>query len=88
MQVSESQSRSFGEWAAVAVLVGAAARLPAGAPELPKDDPKKDPESKPEVVEVTDGFPLPAGAVRRFGNRQMRHPDGVQASACSSPSVQ
>jgi WD40 repeat protein len=30
-----------------------------------------------------DGFPLPPGAVHRFGNRQMRHPEGVIAAAVS-----
>lgn len=30
-----------------------------------------------------DGFPLPDGAIHRFGNRQMRHPNGVYASAVS-----
>jgi WD40 repeat protein len=24
-----------------------------------------------------EGFPLPSGAIRRFGSRQMRHPDGI-----------
>jgi len=31
----------------------------------------------------SDGFPLPPGAVHRFGNRQMRHPDGVVTAAVS-----
>ena len=30
-----------------------------------------------------DGFPLPAGALRRFGNRQLRHPNGITAVAVS-----
>jgi hypothetical protein len=30
-----------------------------------------------------DGFPLPPGAVRRFGNRQMRHPTDITAVAVS-----
>src|SRR4051794_8407852 len=30
-----------------------------------------------------DGFPLPAGALRRFGNRQLRHPAGITAVAVS-----
>jgi WD40 repeat protein len=30
-----------------------------------------------------DGFPLPPGAVRRFGNRQLRHPTDITAVAVS-----
>lgn len=30
-----------------------------------------------------DGFPLPPGAVRRFGSRQLRHPDEIAALAVS-----
>jgi WD40 repeat protein len=33
--------------------------------------PAQDPPTTP------DGFPLPPGAMRRFGNRQLRHPDGI-----------
>lgn len=32
---------------------------------------------------AADGFPLPPGAVRRFGNRQLRHPDGIAAMTVS-----
>lgn len=31
-----------------------------------------------------DGFPLPPGAIHRFGNRQARHPEAITASAVSS----
>jgi WD40 repeat protein len=30
-----------------------------------------------------DGFPLPTGAIHRFGNRQARHPEPISASAVS-----
>ena len=33
--------------------------------------------------ESADGFPLPPGAVRRFGSRQMRHPTGILTVAVS-----
>ncbi|HKB02418.1 MAG TPA: sigma-70 family RNA polymerase sigma factor, partial [Gemmataceae bacterium] len=69
---------------AAAVLVGVATLLPAGAPESPKDAPTKDTAAKFEPVpEIADGFPLPPGALRRFGNRQLRHPDGISAAAIS-----
>ncbi|HJZ92660.1 MAG TPA: sigma-70 family RNA polymerase sigma factor [Gemmataceae bacterium] len=69
---------------AAAVLVGVVTLLPAGGREPPKDAPGKDPEAKAEVAaEIADGFPLPAGALCRFGNRQLRHPDGIDAAAVS-----
>jgi WD40 repeat protein len=34
------------------------------------------PAQEPPVT-TPDGFPLPPGAVRRFGSRQLRHPDGI-----------
>ncbi|HKA07396.1 MAG TPA: WD40 repeat domain-containing protein, partial [Gemmataceae bacterium] len=71
---------------AASVVVGLVTLLPAGTPDAPpaKDPPKKDAEPKSEVVERTaDGFPLPAGAIFRFGNRQLRHADGIRGSAIS-----
>src|SRR5262245_13309734 len=71
---------------AASVVVGLVTLLPAGTPDAPpaKDPPKKDAEPKSEVVERTaDGFPLPSGAIFRFGNRQLRHADGISGSAIS-----
>ena len=40
--------------------------------------------TKTELSAATaDGFPLPPGAIHRFGNRQLRHPDGIIAAAVS-----
>ncbi|HKB04738.1 MAG TPA: sigma-70 family RNA polymerase sigma factor [Gemmataceae bacterium] len=63
--------------AVAAAVVGLATLLPAGAPDGPpaKDAPKAEPV--PKVEEKGGGFPLPAGAIHRFGNRQLRHPEGV-----------
>lgn len=36
-----------------------------------------------EPSRTADGFALPVGAIRRFGNRQMRHADGFNATAVS-----
>ena len=69
--------------ALVAALVGTVPALPADRPAAPQSDPKKDAEAKPADVEMPDGFPLPPGTVRRFGNRQMRHPEGVRSAAVS-----
>jgi RNA polymerase sigma factor (sigma-70 family) len=69
---------------AATIIVGVVTLLPAGAPEPTKDAPKKDIEAKAESLpEIADGFPLPPGALRRFGNRQLRHPDGISAAAVS-----
>ena len=67
-------------------IVGFVTLLPAGAPDTPpvKEAPRKDAEPKTEQADRTaDGFPLPAGAIYRFGNRQLRHADGISASAMS-----
>src|SRR4051812_4439175 len=37
----------------------------------------------PAQGRADDGFPLPPGAVRRFGSRQLRHPDAITALAVS-----
>jgi hypothetical protein len=48
------------------------------------EPPRANTQPKADVApDWADGFPLPPGAVRRFGNRQMRHPEGVVASAVS-----
>jgi WD40 repeat protein len=36
-----------------------------------------------ELPTTDDGYPLPAGAIRRFGNRQMRHPTGISGAVIS-----
>src|SRR5262249_21264177 len=48
----------------------------------PKDSPRKEAPPAP-VVASDDGFPLPAGALHRFGSRQARHPDGILGAAVS-----
>lgn len=65
---------------AAALVVGLVTLLPGGGPE-PKDSAKKNEKVAEERID--DGFPLPPGALHRFGNRQMRHPEGVIASAIS-----
>lgn len=60
---------------AAAAVVGLVTLLPAGAP--------GDPPPKAEPAKRASGFPLPAGAVHRFGNRQLRHPDGVHTMLVS-----
>ena len=66
--------------AVAAVVVGAVTLRPAGAPGPPTDAPRKEPLVE---VPVDDGFPLPPGALRRFGNRQLRHPTGITNVAVS-----
>jgi len=69
-----------------AVVVGFVTLLPAGAPDTPpaKDDSKKERGAPAAGIQpISDGFPLPAGAIHRFGNRQLRHADGISASAIS-----
>jgi RNA polymerase sigma factor (sigma-70 family) len=68
-----------------ATVVGLVTLLPTGAPDAPPaKDSKKDRDSHIAGMEpMSDGFPLPAGAVHRFGNRQLRHADGINASALS-----
>ncbi len=67
---------------AVATVVGIVTLFPADAPT--QDGPKKNANSKIEVVErAGDGFPLPAGAIHRFGSRRLRHPEVIRASAVS-----
>jgi WD40 repeat protein len=70
-------------WLAVAAAVaaGAVTLLVAAGPDPPPAPPKADPP--PAEAAVHDGFPLPPGAVRRFGNRQMRHPTEITAVAVS-----
>src|SRR6478672_4142661 len=67
-------------FALVAALTGAAT-VRADEP-LPKDPPRKESPSK-EEVSLADGFPLPPGAVHRFGNRQLRHPSGITVATVS-----
>jgi len=69
-----------------AAIVSLVTLLPAGGPDTPpaKEEPKKDRDPPSTVTGPTsDGFPLPAGAIHRFGNRQLRHADGISASAIS-----
>ena len=56
-----------------AAVVGVVTMLPAGGPDAP---PPKDPPPAQVLTKTDDGFPLPAGALHRFGNRQARHADG------------
>jgi RNA polymerase sigma factor (sigma-70 family) len=79
-----STSKMLGLAAAVAVSVaGIVTMLPAGA-QPAKDPPAKEPPAKAEPVAVSDdGFRLPAGAIHRFGSRQLRHPEGITASVVS-----
>jgi RNA polymerase sigma factor (sigma-70 family) len=65
----------------VAVAITAVTLMSAGAPEPSKDPPSKTPATA--EVAIDDGFPLPAGAVRRFGNRQLRHTGGIAAATIS-----
>jgi WD40 repeat protein len=51
------------------VALTVAVNLPAIAQEPPATTP--------------DGFPFPPGAIRRFGNRQLRHPSGITMAAIS-----
>ena len=41
------------------------------------------PSALPAQGSPADGFPLPVGAVHRFGNRQARHADGIQGVVVS-----
>src|SRR5947208_1282993 len=41
------------------------------------------PYAIPAQGSPTDGFPLPAGAVHRFGNRQARHAGGILGAVAS-----
>jgi WD40 repeat protein len=66
---------------ALLVVLTGAVTLRADDPPT-KDAPKKDSLTKPEVA-IVDGFALPAGAIHRFGNRQLRHPDGIIAAVVS-----
>lgn len=79
-----SASKMLGLAAAVAIsVVGIVTLLPAGAPPS-KDAPAKDSPGKAEpVVLADDGFRMPAGAIHRFGNRQLRHPEGITSSVVS-----
>lgn len=73
--------KSIAGLALIAILIGAVMMRPDGEPP-PKDAPKKE-ELPEDQVAIADGFPLPAAAVHRFGNRQLRHPDGITAAAVS-----
>lgn len=64
-----------------AIVVGVSTFFSAKPPETPKDLAKSD--NKEIETRIDDGFPLPPSAIHRFGNRQMRHPDGIIASAVS-----
>jgi RNA polymerase sigma factor (sigma-70 family) len=70
-------------WSSVlaASVVGAVTLLPAAGPPA-KDPPPTAPAPKVEMAGDA-GFPLPPGALFRFGSRQFRHPDGIYASAIS-----
>jgi len=76
-------------WLKVAGFVGVAAALVVGFSTFfsgkPPEPPKEPPKAGEKEIEtrIDDGFPLPPGAIHRFGNRQMRHPDGIVASAVS-----
>jgi len=65
---------------AAAVVAGGTSVFSTDPPKPPKDPPKK--EAAAEVA-VSDGFTLPPSAVQRFGNRQLRHPEAISASAIS-----
>ncbi|MBO0700102.1 MAG: PQQ-binding-like beta-propeller repeat protein, partial [Zavarzinella sp.] len=54
-----------------------------GDPPPAKDGPKTAPPTKAETATKPGGFPLPDGAVHRFGNRQLRHPEGVHTMVVS-----
>ena len=68
-------------WTSVfaASVVGVVTLLPAAGPPA-KDPPPKEPAPKVETA-GNAGFPLPAGALFRFGNREFIHPDGIYGSA-------
>lgn len=69
---------------AATILIGAVALLPARAPEPAREPaPKNVDLAAARDATASDGFPLPPGAIHRFGNRQFRHPDGVVGSAIS-----
>lgn len=48
-----------------------------------KDAKKEEPKAEVPVRRSPDGFPMPTGAVHRFGNRQLRHADGISAAVVS-----
>ena len=50
---------------------------------LSADAGENPPKEAPRPAASDDGFPLPPGAIHRFGNRKMRHPGGIVASAVS-----
>src|SRR5262249_58753428 len=71
-----------------ASFAGIATVLPGGGPESPAKDPsKQSPVPKAEEIYPThaDGFKLPTGAIHQFGNRQLRHPDGIGGAGISPP---
>jgi RNA polymerase sigma factor (sigma-70 family) len=45
------------------------------ATDTPQEIAKKEPTPKADEVAISDGFPMPPGALQRFGNRQLRHPE-------------
>src|SRR4029077_258246 len=51
------------------------------APATAKEPPLE--QRSAEALPPQDGFPLPPGAVHRFGNLQLRHPDGIMAVVVS-----
>ncbi|MBO0700804.1 MAG: hypothetical protein J2P46_20585, partial [Zavarzinella sp.] len=79
-----ARGRVAGRLAVVsAVMMGAVPLVRAGAADPRKDPPKKEPVAAETAAPVNDGFPLPAGAIHRFGNRQLRHLTGITVAAVS-----
>lgn len=52
-------------------------------PAEPKKETKKEEPKEVPLRRSADGFPIPTGAIHRFGNRQMRHADGITAAVVS-----
>jgi RNA polymerase sigma factor (sigma-70 family) len=72
--------------AAIAVGVGLSIGMVSGAGEQQAPAKAKEPPLEPRSAEaptLQDGFELPAGAVHRFGNLQLRHPDGIYGAVVS-----
>src|SRR5262245_3263868 len=66
--------------AAIAIGVGLSLGMVSGGGEPPAPAKAKEPpleQRSTEAPTLQDGFALPAGAVHRFGNLQLRHPDGI-----------
>src|SRR5262245_25254539 len=71
--------------AAIAVGVGLSLGMVSGVGEPRAPAKAKDPplERAAESPTLQDGFALPPGAVHRFGNLQLRHPDGIMGVVVS-----